>query len=252
MPTCSSVGSMPSTSRVQARRMISPNDQKAARPAGHRPGTSEGVGPGRCPACLAAFWSFGEIMRRACTLDVLGIDPTELQVGIQAVVTADGSSTTRQVFLADSLENGAGYAAYLGQLDVLEHALRVAASSNWIEDERHSRECTQSCPACLRSYDNRYLHPVLDWRLALDMLDLVRGKELAVNRWLSLGRKMAHHFADAFSFEGDLTAVELDAGLYGITCSTTGRGVLLGHPLWSQKEVWFTRDQASAAQALRS
>lgn len=216
------------------------------------PGPTPSLVPGRCPAGLAAFWSFGEIMRRACTLDVLGIDPTELQIGIQAVVTADGSSTTRQVFFADSLENGAGYAAYLGQLDVLEHALKVAASSNWVDDERHARECTQSCPVCLRSYDNRYLHPVLDWRLALDVLDLVRGEELVIDRWLSLGRDMARHFADAFSFEGDLAAVELDGGLHGITSSTTGRGVLLGHPLWSHEEAWFIREQALAAQALRS
>lgn len=189
-------------------------------------------------------------MRRACTLDVLGIDPGELQVGIQAVATADGSSTTRQVFLADNLENGAGYAAHLGQVDVLERALKTAAAPNWAFDDQHARECTQSCPVCLRSYDNRFLHPMLDWRLALDMLDLVRGEPLMKDRWLSLGGPMVEHFVDAFGFEGDLVARELDEGLFGLTCSTTGRGVLVGHPLWSTEQAWFTRDQALAAASL--
>lgn len=36
------------------------------------------------------------------------------------------------------------------------------------EAENHAT-CSASCSDCLRSYDNRRLHGVLDWRLALDL-----------------------------------------------------------------------------------
>ena len=215
------------------------------------PGPIAALIPARCPAGSAAFWSFGEIMRRTCALDVLGIDPAELQLGIQAIATAEPGATTRQVFLADRLENGAGYAAHLGQVEVLEAALKTASFPNWIGNDRHRMECSQSCPICLQSYDNRFLHPLLDWRLALDMLELVRGEELSVQRWLSRGEALTKNFVEAFSYEGDLVELELDEGLYGIACPRTRRGVLLGHPLWSNEAAWFTAQQAAAARSLR-
>src|SRR6185437_15545405 len=67
------------------------------------------------PAGPAAFWSFAEILRRACQV-ALDIDPQELVMGLQARVV-DGNPSAR-VFLADALDNGAGYAAELGKPEV--------------------------------------------------------------------------------------------------------------------------------------
>ena len=52
------------------------------------------------------------------------------------------------------------------------------------ENPAHARYCTVSCPDCLRSYDNRRLHGALDWRLALDMLDLAAGSRSTRNAGL--------------------------------------------------------------------
>jgi DEAD/DEAH box helicase domain-containing protein len=216
------------------------------------PGPVAAIIPGRCPAGLAAFWSFGEIMRRAATLDILGIDPSELQVGIQSTRTPDGTAITRQIFLADSLENGAGYAAHLGQPQVLEQCLKTASELNWVSDAHHTHDCMQSCPVCLRSYDNRFIHPLLDWRLALDVLDLVQGRELDTDRWLLLAPRLASNFSEAFAYEGDIQARSLDGDLWGLVRPQSNRGVFLTHPLWSDEEAWYTPQEAAASDSLRA
>ena len=127
------------------------------------------------PAGPAAFWSFAEILRRACQV-ALDIDPQELIMGLQARVV-DGNPSAR-VFLADALDNGAGYAVELGKPRVFARILdqaRRELTAAW-EDPAHAHICTVSCPDCLRSYDNRRLHGALDWRLALDMMDLAAGE----------------------------------------------------------------------------
>jgi DEAD/DEAH box helicase domain-containing protein len=215
------------------------------------PGPVGAIVPARCPAGLAAFWSFGELLRRAATMDVLGIDPSELQVGIQAARTSDPFLTTRQVFLADTLENGAGYAAHLGQREELALCLKTAGALNWVLDERHNRECRDSCPVCLRSYDNRFLHPYLDWRLALDVLELVRGEDLDLSRWLSLASGLAEGFSKAFGLEGDIKVEQLDGGLWGIYRKESGRAIVLSHPLWYDDPAWFTTEQALAEESAR-
>ena len=53
-----------------------------------------------------------------------------------------------------------------------------------------------SCPDCLRSWDNRRHHSGLDWRLALDMLDLAAGEPLAMQRWMPLGLGLAEKVRD--------------------------------------------------------
>ena len=62
---------------------------------------------GRCPAGESALMSFAEMLRRAAK-DQLDIDEAELEVGVQP--WARGGVLSRRVFVADALDNGAGYA----------------------------------------------------------------------------------------------------------------------------------------------
>ena len=135
------------------------------------------------------------------------------------------------IYVADTLENGAGYAVELGRPERL-HAVveRIAGSigDDWAS-ARHSA-CDASCPDCLRAYDNRHLHPQLDWRLALDVADLCLGKPLQADRWLALGPGTADRFVNAFRDALDDVSVSDAAGLKVIRSGT--RSVLLTHPLW--------------------
>ncbi|HET9894975.1 MAG TPA: DEAD/DEAH box helicase [Streptosporangiaceae bacterium] len=188
------------------------------------------------PAGPAAFWSFAEILRSACQV-ALDIDPQELVMGLQARVV-DGNPSAR-VFLADALDNGAGYAAELGKpgtfariLYQARHELTVA----W-EAPSHSSFCTVSCPDCLRSYDNRRLHGALDWRLALDMMDLAAGGSLKTDRWLARGASLVDAFAQS---TGGWLSAKVVSGLPVLLNDDDHKAVILGHPLWRRDEDHLT------------
>jgi DEAD/DEAH box helicase domain-containing protein len=191
------------------------------------------------PAGPAAFWSFAEILRRACQV-ALDIDPQELVMGLQARVA--GGNPSARVFLADALDNGAGYAVELGKPGVFAKILdqaRRELTAAWA-DPAHAHICTVSCPDCLRSYDNRRLHGALDWRLALDMMDLAAGESLKTDRWLARGATVAHAFAQAMG--GWLTADLID-GLPVLINKDARKAVILGHPLWRRDEEHLTDTQ---------
>jgi DEAD/DEAH box helicase domain-containing protein len=153
--------------------------------------------------------------------------------------------------LADTLENGAGYAAELGRPErLLAVVSRIADAlgETWHDDSHSS--CDSSCPDCLRSYDNRHLHPLLDWRLALDVADLSLGRDLKVERWLSLAQPTATSFLD--TFRESLTSVEMGE-THGLTYVRSGfRAVLLTHPLWRVDQAGWTDQQQAATSALSS
>jgi DEAD/DEAH box helicase domain-containing protein len=193
------------------------------------------------PAGRSALWSFAELFRRAAALE-LDVDPRELEIGLQPFPLEQGLG--RRIFLADQLENGAGYATQLGQPDVLDRVFgRIFAEvAPKFEAEIHARECDASCPDCLRSYDNRRLHSFLDWRLALDVADLAVGHSLTISRWLGRAEPNVHTFATAFN------VVPLHLGeLWGAVEESTGRVAIFGHPLWRRDEAYWVDEQVDAA-----
>lgn len=168
----------------------------------------------------------------------LDIDPQELAAGLQ--LHSFGEYQTARVFLADATDNGAGFAVELGQAAVFESILTQTREdlTQAFGDSEHSA-CTSSCPDCLRSWDNQKLHGALDWRLALDMLDLAAGRNLSLTRW----------FGNTKAFVDGLNKVangELEIDLMGellapvVRFSKTNSVVIVGHPLW-----W--RDSANEA-----
>jgi DEAD/DEAH box helicase domain-containing protein len=200
----------------------------------------------QCPSGQAAMHSFGEALRRGAQAE-LDIEPSEITVGLQGRRVGDVVSAN--LYLADTLENGAGYASELGKGDRLE---RVAAgiadglAGVWSAD-RHL-DCDTSCPDCLRSYDNRHLHPLLDWRLALDVADLCLGRDLKVGRWLPQAQVAAESFAETFRDALGDVVVEEVAGLTYI--KSGGRAVLLGHPLWRIDQAGWNGQQKRSATLL--
>lgn len=201
----------------------------------------------RMPAAQSAFLSFGEAIRRACQIE-LDIDPDELVAGLQPAII-NGMPSFR-VFLADRLENGAGYATELASRSRLENLLSSARSE--LEDQWTSQghaACDNSCPDCLRSYNNRLLHGSLDWRLALDMFDLATGRPLDLQRWLAHGESAAMNIAEAG--QGAYTVTEL-GDLFALRDEFSGRLSILGHPLWRRDvEGWNDQQHSAAASAKR-
>ncbi len=124
----------------------------------------------------AAWYSLGFLLRGAASR-YLQVQTGELDVGIRAIRDKDGG-VAGQVFLADSLANGAGYCTHLGHAREFRNLLDDA--SGWVaqleDQEQHS--CDSACYDCLKEYRNAPYHALLDWRLAADLLKVLRGEPL--------------------------------------------------------------------------
>ena len=95
----------------------------------------------------------------------LDIDQAEVQVGL-APARREGQAVGG-MFLADSLENGAGYASRIK--DTIDDLLSGLGEYFEGAHLRADRPCDSSCHLCLRDHINWPWHSLLDWRLALDL-----------------------------------------------------------------------------------
>jgi DEAD/DEAH box helicase domain-containing protein len=180
----------------------------------------------------------------------LDLDPGELAVGLNplrvpllAVEDPDAKAqVAAAVYLADTAENGAGYATELGDPGTFGAMLKTALNDvvdHWQTPE-HQASCDFSCPDCLRSYDNSRRHALLDWRLAIDMLELAASEALTIER--SLPQDVALFEPAAHALQG--AKAELVEGVPSITRGK--RCVLLAHPLWRIEPDWLNDTQAEA------
>lgn len=164
-----------------------------------------------------AWYSLAFLLREA-GVRYLDVQSRELQAGLR--VYHIGGKPYGQVFLADDLENGAGYATHLGTEEGFEGLLSEARDYiGLLERAAHANDCDSSCYDCLRDYYNMAYHPLLDWRLGRDMLDLVSGDELNIGRWTQTEKSLAEGFAANFegtvlTLDGDVTAVAFPDALF--------------------------------------
>jgi len=207
--------------------------------------------PGRCPGGRQALESFAELLRIAAAT-LLDVDESEIHVGTQAIRTNEPENTwTRRIYLADALENGAGYARFLAQPTEFSNLINRISSLNWIGSQSHDADCTSSCKRCLRHYDNRFRHRYLNWRLGLDALDLAAGGQLDPTRWAKLTQQAVQSFAQgwqpAFQAEGrTLTAIQDGPMCWIVNNPVDSRALIVGHPLWRMESAHLNRDQQIA------
>lgn len=183
------------------------------------------------PSTTPALASFAEFAKLAIATE-LDISPDEFRAGRQPIAIPD-KGKTEQVFLADALENGAGYARWASDPANFKRALSRFYSDTreqWTGQD-HAENCDRSCPDCLRSYSNRFSHGLLDWRLALDLAELSLGIPMATDRWIDGAEaRIAKAFA-AFCTKSRLdVGIEEHAGL--TVLHRDARALVLGHPLW--------------------
>lgn len=193
----------------------------------------------------SALWSFSEALKKGCEA-ALDLPPQELVVGLQP--SRHEGFSTASIFIADALENGAGYAVELGQKEnfkkVIE-TIRLDLNERWVQGA-HGSTCATSCPDCLRSYDNRRLHGLLNWKLALDLVDLSLGEKLNTDRWFS----SAHDAITAFVRLNSNFKAEMVNGIPGVLDTDTMNAILLSHPLWSNESKYLNEQQKLAETSL--
>jgi ATP-dependent helicase YprA (DUF1998 family) len=186
-----------------------------------------------------AWYSLGFILRGAASR-FLDVQTGEIEVGLRSV-TRDGMLTA-QVFLSDSLANGAGYCTHLGNPGIFKLLLDEAAS--WASELEthppHGTPCDSSCYDCLRDFRNMQFHGLLDWRLGCDLVDLIREESLDVEkRWQPRGEAIVRSFASQFDFTFHEIA-GYPAAASGGTC------VIAVHPLAETDEARWGEELAEA------
>lgn len=198
------------------------------------------------PAAEPALVSFGEFVKLAAAVE-LDVDPSELRVGTQKWRTP--SCVTRQIYVADSLENGAGYTRHVcdaGRLARLLERHYQIRKAKWQADDHAF--CDRSCPDCLRNYNNRFLHAVLDWRLALDIAELVLGHPLDTDRWLASDEKIGKRFVELCNIDNANVILEKADSLFAVTRPNAGLSLILSHPLWYTKKDGLVQDRQHDAK----
>jgi hypothetical protein len=83
-------------------------------------------------------------------------------------------------------------------LDAWNADTLALATSEWADPERH--ECGSSCPGCLRDWSNTPYHPLLDWRLAADCLEVLVHGAIQTDRWAVVRGRAVDKVAADFSW----------------------------------------------------
>lgn len=183
----------------------------------------------------AALYSFGFMMRRAAAVE-LDIDERELKVGLRVLRELNGT-VRGEIFISDSLENGAGYSTHLGNPAVAHNLIRFLVGQGDstfyapLIAPAHASICQTSCPDCLRDFSNLAFHNILDWRLGLDLarlaLDANAPIDFAVSYWQDIAVSTATAY---FTSQPQWHSVSLA----GVPAGQRGARVeIIAHPLWN-------------------
>jgi len=178
--------------------------------------------------------SFAFLFRRLAT-QMLDVDSNEMQIGIRSQIKEN--TTIGEVFLSDQLINGAGYAKHLAKSGMVEQIINDLTGELRELPILKEHDCDSSCYQCLRTYDNMIYHPLLNWRLGLDLAELMDNHEftpsLTSNRWLSLIRSGLNNLSqmdirgEVINGEFPTITFEYDAP---VAC-------IIKHPFWSSEDI---------------
>jgi hypothetical protein len=171
----------------------------------------------------ATWYSLAFLVREAAA-QLLDVESRELDVGLH--YRPEGSEgVNAAIYLADSLENGAGYSTHLARPEVFEQLMDAAGGFiARLEEPRHVERCDSACYDCLCDYFNMRYHPLLDWRLARDLLGLLMDRPVNLAAWLPLEEARAVTLAAHVDGE-----VEEISGTFVV--AGEGRRVIVHHPL---------------------
>ena len=205
-----------------------------------------GLNPSK-PEAKAAWYSFGFLVRRAAAVS-LDVNESELDLGIQPTpdLSTPFAPPTARIFISDSLENGAGYSTFLGDPVRFEELLRFVlgqARPSWtrgtppdsfhrpLVTTPHSHNCVSSCHRCLREFGNMAYHPILDWRLGLDMAQLALDPNTPIDLTTGHWSDLVARFAPSYFGGLQLQMRTFDVLLGGVD-PFSHEAIILTHPLW--------------------
>jgi hypothetical protein len=200
-------------------------DVLVARPAaaqgpGHSHICYSGVGgrPGLITTARRAAWASLAFALRVQASVTMNVEPREFEGGMRLIAVPGYGVHVPQIFLADSIENGAGFTTWLrnqGRFEQLIDDTLAMVAADWEDPARH--DCGASCPGCLRDWWNTPYHPLLDWRLAADTLEVLVHGSVQRERWDVVRSRAVDKVAEDFNWQvverGQRPVLDTGAGL---------------------------------------
>ena len=202
----------------------------------------------------AAFYSYGYLLRRAAAVR-LDVSDSELKVGLRTV-NDPSAGVVGQIFMSDTLENGAGYSTHIGTPLEFQSMLQEICGQNVLGrfDQRtkpddHGNACQTSCHDCMRDYSNLAYHSILDWRLGIDLarlaLDSAAPIDFSPSYWSNVPDLAIRRLQSALPNSTISNFAGLPAVIHG------QRAIIAAHPLWDVRPATLhpALDQAQAGAA---
>lgn len=198
----------------------------------------------------AALYSFGFLLRRAAAVR-LDVSDGELKAGLRTTLGPTGA-VIGQVFLSDTLENGAGYSTHLGTPAEFAALLQGILAPTLLgkfqasaQPDDHGVVCQTSCHECMRDYGNLAYHSILDWRLAIDVTRLSLNAAAAIDFSPTHWAGVADHAAARVHAALPGSARTTLAGLQAVVAGS--RAIVIRHPLWDVRQASLHPSLAAAA-----
>lgn len=187
-------------------------------------------------AIRAAFLSWGYLVRKAIS-SYLDIDSSELNVGFYIVP----NTKKAEVFLVESLENGAGYCNYLSgkkykevpEQAIISPLIEGGEIYEQLTSDNHKDGCTSSCYDCIRDFSNQSVHQLLDWRLGLDIARLAKNCDAKVDFSISYWHDFLFGTINNMLIKNGYTTNYSEGTIIGE--DPYGEKFIIIHPLWSEK-----------------
>jgi DEAD/DEAH box helicase domain-containing protein len=187
-------------------------------------------------AVKAAFISWGYLLRKS-VCDYLDIESNEISVDFQINKLQKG-----EIYIVESLENGAGYCNYLSGrihndvpqkalIDPLQEGGRIYCDI--LLNEKHVSKCETSCYDCIRDFYNQQYHSVLNWRLGLDIAKLSNSGNILVDFKTEYWDGYIKNIALLLNKRVKGEIREFEYGTYIIKGQDSS--YLIAHPFWSQQ-----------------
>lgn len=173
-----------------------------------------------------ATWASLGFALRVQAAVTLNIEPREIEGGMRLVAVPDQTAHVPQVFLADAIENGAGFTTHIRGPERFQQVIEETVAlinENWDDPQAH--DCDSSCPGCLRDWSNTPYHPLLDWRLAADVLELLLHGKIGRDRWEVVRTRAVEKVCEDFSW------TVLEEGPRPVLDASNGKLVCVVHPL---------------------
>ena len=203
------------------------------------------------PAFRAAALSASFIIVNYASKELLDIDPEEIEILEPRVQTLQDGQSVPVLQMADRLVNGSGLCERLQQrgksgspiiLDVMKSILNNKMTYPLVDflQREHRESCFQGCYYCLHRYGNQAYHGLLDWRLGLDVIQILLDKTYnaglngdftspGIIDWQDNARRLAEEAATLYS--GSKVKIVGNVPLIG---TGHNRWAAVLHPFWDR------------------